>query len=938
MDLSTAVPTIGLVGMLAASAAFAAQPLPYDGFYIGEIVPTPQKAKYSDEYVFLGQDTCIVAMDDPLIRLGAEELALHIQRTAGEGSPRPRIVDPFVDTGDSATVIAIGLTHGPLLPVGLLVAPPAARPEAYVIGAHRTRDTQLIWSIGHDALGAYWGCQSLIQLVSNDEGPRLRLAQVSDFPRFSIRCVQAEGLRDWPDYERALTWMPRYKLNYLAFGQNYFFPPDWRKWSPEQEEVIRKACNMAREQMAVQVMFHLHPHRRDPETNITISDPAEIERLAEIGLFALDGGATALMLRSDDIYPLSEADKAAFADQAEAHAHLINELLKRFRAKYPDMLFLFCPPYYQGVNTGLPGGRPEREAYLRKLGELIPPEVLVIWTGPVTRSLEITQRQTDGFTRVLGRSPFLWDNTLYAHRSQFGYDGRHPHYLFDAFQTKCPKRFYEATPGIVFNGGITEIYRIARINTADYFWNPEAYDPEASLRKALALVGGPELVDDLIGFRDAYYGVFDRHYQQQGTLLAARDELTASAGQAARLYRKISRECANEHLVEGLKGELDWATGTAGGGQEALAGIRELREQVLLDLPFDADNWKTEKKGEWTVEMEEGALTAAFPLGTPSEAGAFGAATRTIAVPESPTGKLYLIFSASDDYAHAGTPRNAWPGYLFKQVLVDDELVWEDDVEGVEPLSIQALQVVDLTERLADSKQAKLTFRGFDKRGVGNMGAKIQFANAAFVAAEPKLVRQLVAIPGDEGLGSTDGLTVFCRFRTGPIGRRQALYSRGKPFQYFAFLSETGSVTAGVFIGGTEFSAGTETMLKEGQEAVFAFTYDGEKIRLYLDGRQEGEEEAPGPSDYVAGTVYLGSYFAESQFFSGSLLDTRIYSRALTPEEIPQASAEPAGGDRPAIPEGLEGWWREPGQGDVALEDLSGNERSGTIYREWAAP
>jgi hypothetical protein len=215
------------------------------------------------------------------------------------------------------------------------------------------------------------------------------------------------------------------------------------------------------------------------------------------------------------------------------------------------------------------------------------------------------------------------------------------------------------------------------------------------------------------------------------------------------------------------------------------------------------------------------------------------------------------------------------------------------------------------------------------------MGARIQFANAALVGAEPKLVRQFCAVPGDEALGSREALTIICRFQTGPIGKRQALYSRGKPFQYFAFLSETGSITAGVFIGGTEFSGGTQTALKQGQEAVFAFAYDGGKVRLYLDGRPEAEAEALGPTDYVAGTVYLGSYFGESQFFDGTIRDTKVYSRALTPEEIAQASAEALDAAQPAVGEGLEGWWREPQAADIALADRSGNGRDGTIYRQW---
>ncbi|MGQ9731733.1 MAG: LamG domain-containing protein [Candidatus Zipacnadales bacterium] len=170
-----------------------------------------------------------------------------------------------------------------------------------------------------------------------------------------------------------------------------------------------------------------------------------------------------------------------------------------------------------------------------------------------------------------------------------------------------------------------------------------------------------------------------------------------------------------------------------------------------------------------------------------------------------------------------------------------------------------------------------------------------------------------------------EAFTVISRFRSRPLRHRQALYSRGKPFQYFAYINETGQITAGVFIRGQEVSATTQSAVQPGHEGTFASTYNISHLRLYLNGHQEAEVSAVGPTDYVAGTVYIGSYFGTSHFFKGTIAETLIYDRALSSEEI-------AAGE---VPEGLVGHWRQPDWTAVRVEDLSGNDRHGTIMREW---
>ncbi|MHC1764788.1 MAG: LamG domain-containing protein [Verrucomicrobiia bacterium] len=64
-------------------------------------------------------------------------------------------------------------------------------------------------------------------------------------------------------------------------------------------------------------------------------------------------------------------------------------------------------------------------------------------------------------------------------------------------------------------------------------------------------------------------------------------------------------------------------------------------------------------------------------------------------------------------------------------------------------------------------------------------------------------------------------------------------------------------------------------------------TYDGTRAVLYIDGTEEEAVEASGPLALTSAPVTLGdTAISPGQFFDGALADARIYSRALTPDEV----------------------------------------------------
>jgi len=91
-----------------------------------------------------------------------------------------------------------------------------------------------------------------------------------------------------------------------------------------------------------------------------------------------------------------------------------------------------------------------------------------------------------------------------------------------------------------------------------------------------------------------------------------------------------------------------------------------------------------------------------------SRAGDFAMASRTVKV--LPGAKHAIHFRQRDTFT------GPTEGYHFKQLLVDDAVVWEQDVAGG---STQWREVVvDVTEQVRGKQQVTLGFRMLDKKGV----------------------------------------------------------------------------------------------------------------------------------------------------------------------------------------------------------------------------
>lgn len=106
----------------------------------------------------------------------------------------------------------------------------------------------------------------------------------------------------------------------------------------------------------------------------------------------------------------------------------------------------------------------------------------------------------------------------------------------------------------------------------------------------------------------------------------------------------------------------------------------------LLYIPLD-EAWRLESRGAWQLRKDHRELLAMRHPWQPSENGAFAQATRTVSVPADWTGPVTLSFYCSDDF-HTDTWRpdgttltaEGFIGHRFLQVLVNEKIVWSQDI------------------------------------------------------------------------------------------------------------------------------------------------------------------------------------------------------------------------------------------------------------------
>lgn len=189
-------------------------------------------------------------------------------------------------------------------------------------------------------------------------------------------------------------------------------------------------------------------------------------------------GVRAFSLLVDDIACTMHraTDCAICQEGSNLHAQVCNRLLAWLQALDPSCSLSICPTYYHGT---APFG-----SYLYDLGAQLDPAIAVFYTGPEICSPTITADQARDFAAPLRRKPLIWDNYPVNDLAM------RPDLHLGPIRGR-DAALHEAVGGVVVNLMLqAEASKIALLTFAEYFTDPDAYQPWAAWDRALHELGG----------------------------------------------------------------------------------------------------------------------------------------------------------------------------------------------------------------------------------------------------------------------------------------------------------------------------------------------------------------------------------------------------------------------------------------------------------------
>ncbi len=203
------------------------------------------------------------------------------------------------------------------------------------------------------------------------------------------------------------TWSMQERHDYGEFLQAsgyhfYIYAPkndpylrkSWQQhWSPETKDQLQSLIRHY-QRLGLDYGLGLSPFEiyknYDAKAQQQLLD--KVERLDELGI-------DILCLLFDDMH----GDQP---DLAHTQVSIVKDVLAQTSAKK----LIMCPTYYsfdprlEKVFGSMPTN------YFQDLGEGLPAEVDIFWTGPEICSKEYPESHMQKVNQVLGRQPFLWDN------------------------------------------------------------------------------------------------------------------------------------------------------------------------------------------------------------------------------------------------------------------------------------------------------------------------------------------------------------------------------------------------------------------------------------------------------------------------------------------------------------------------------------------------
>jgi hypothetical protein len=149
-------------------------------------------------------------------------------------------------------------------------------------------------------------------------------------------------------------------------------------------------------------------------------------------------------------------------------------------------------------------------------------------------------------------------------------------------------------------------------------------------------------------------------------------------------------------------------------------------------------------------------------------------------------------------------------------------------------------------------------------------------------------INDWVTVNDTAALDLTTGMTLEAWVRPSSLSDwRTVLLKQGSGgLTYSLYASNDDSLPeSDIYVGGDKMAGAPEALLLNAWSHLAA-TYDGTRLRLYVNGVEVGSRSLSGAMATSTGVLRIGGNSVWDEFFEGGIDEIRIYNRALTPAEI----------------------------------------------------
>lgn len=514
---------------------------------------------------------------DPIINPVPHEVEMSAEETALDVTTGVRLIDRSGKFENYVDFLLAGDKKAVRLTVEFGQKKAAKAGVREVSGAYRlTIDGKGISILGYDERGAFYGLQTLRQIVAQAENGLLPCVRVNDWPDLPSRGV-VEGFYGTPWSHQArlslIDFYGRYKMNTYIYGPKddpYHSSPDWRKPYPEDEAADIKELVEACRANYVDFVWAIHPGQ-DIKWN--------------------EEDYAALVAKFEDMYALGVRAFAIFFDDISGdganpyrQVELLNRLGEEFVKVKGDVApLIICPTDYNRS-----WANPTERGSLAVYGRELDPSVRVFWTGDYVCS-DLTPATLEWVgTRIQRPALYWWNFPVTDYCRHIVMQG--PVYGLDQTLTA------ENLCGFVSNPmEHAEASKLALYGVADYTWNIEDYDPHANWERGLGVLAGEDAgeayrtfaihsCDTESGYRrdeswETEVFDFDDYTQQQYDALLEEFRRVEAAPE------EMAENCSNEALMRELSPWLEEF------GKLGARGVRTLELIKVFESGDDAAFW-----------------------------------------------------------------------------------------------------------------------------------------------------------------------------------------------------------------------------------------------------------------------------------------------------------------------------------------------------------